>query len=62
VTDSIGRLQPTTIDYARIKREAWRNDGILVIDVDRAEGLNWADRELLRVIGDQLYGRRKRPE
>ena len=62
VTDSVGRLQATRIDYARVKREAWRNDGILVVDVDKAAGLSWADRELLRTIGDQLYGRRKRPE
>ena len=49
-------------NYLSIKREAWRKDGILVVDIDRAAGLNWADRELLRTIGDQLYGRRKRPE
>jgi hypothetical protein len=62
VTDSVGRLQATRIDYAQVKRDAWRKDRILVVEVDKAAGLSWADRELLRAIGDQLYGRRKRPE
>ena len=54
-----GRSQPTKIDYERIKREAWREEGILVIDVEAVDGLSWVDRQHLRNIGDHLYGRRQ---
>ena len=52
----LGRLQPTAIDYEKIKRWAWRENGILVVDVDTVEGLSWPDRQHLRNIGDRLYG------
>lgn len=56
--DSIGRLQGRPIDCDAIKRAAWQDDGILVVDVDGV-GLSWPDREILGRIGDGLYGRRK---
>jgi len=56
--DPLARVQPTPIDAEAIKRAAWREDGILVVAVDRATGLGWLDREFLRTIGDRLYGPR----
>ncbi len=56
---SLGRSQPSKIDYTRIKREAWRDNGILVVDVETVNGLSWIDRQHLRNIGDHLYGRRR---
>ena len=55
---SLGRSLPSKIDYAGIKRDAWRESGILVVDVETADGLSWVDRQHLRNIGDHLYGPR----
>lgn len=41
-----------------IKREGWREQGILVVSVDDAR-LAWPDRELVRQLGVKLYGRSK---
>ncbi|MCP4328385.1 MAG: hypothetical protein GY791_08115 [Alphaproteobacteria bacterium] len=54
----LGRLQPTRIDYDDIKRRAWRDSGILVVDVETVAGVSWPDRQHLRNIGDKLYGPR----
>ena len=52
----LGRLQPEPRpDPERIKREGWRDQQILVISPDD-ERLDWVERELLRRIGDRLYG------
>lgn len=55
--NSLGNWIPTHIDYQAVKREAWRDHGILVVDVATATTLSWVDRQHLRNIGDQLYGR-----
>lgn len=48
---------PKKIDPEVIKRCGWRDDGILVINLkDPNLRLSWADRELLRTLGEQLYG------
>jgi hypothetical protein len=44
-----------------IKREGWREHGVLVIDPND-ERLSWPDRELVREIGERLYGRKQRRE
>jgi len=51
---NLGRLQPKQIDAEKIKREAFKNDGILVVKVDD-ERLSWPEKELIKQIGDKIY-------
>ena len=39
-----------------VKREGWREMGVLVIATDD-QRLTWPERELVRQLGDKLYGR-----
>ena len=39
----------------QVKREGWRVRGVLVVDADD-ERLTWPERELIRQLGDRLYG------
>ena len=43
----------------QVKRDGWREQGVLAVAVDD-ERLTWPERELVRQLGDKLYG--KRPE
>ena len=53
---ALARLQPDPRpDPEQIKREGWRDQQILVISPDDAR-LDWVERELLRRIGERLYG------
>jgi hypothetical protein len=52
----LGRLQPNRPDVDVIKRDGWRNQGILVVSLDD-ERLDWIERELVKRIGERLYGR-----
>jgi len=42
-----------------VKRQGWKEQGVLVVAVDDHR-LTWPERELLRQLGEKLYG--KRPE
>ena len=42
----------------QIKREGWRVQKVLVVDADD-ERLTWPERQLIRQLGDRLYGRIK---
>ena len=53
----LGRLQPERADPEAIKREGWREQGILVISPED-ERLDWIKREFIQRIGERLYGRR----
>ena len=45
-----------------IKREGWREQRVLAVSLDDAR-LTWPERELLRQLGEKLYGdRTKRKE
>ena len=45
-----------------IKRQGWQAQRVLVIDADD-ERLTWPERELIRQLGEKLYGdRTKRKE
>lgn len=44
-------------DAEAVKRDGWRNQGILVVNADD-ERLDWTERELLKRIGNFLYGER----
>ena len=39
----------------QIKREGWREQGLLVISPED-ERLSWPERELVRQLGEKLYG------
>lgn len=57
---ALARLQPDPRPVPeQIKREGWRDQQILVISPDDAR-LDWVERELLRRIGDRLYGAKER--
>ena len=40
-----------------IKREGWRKQGVLVVDTND-DRLSWPERELVRQLGEKLYGRK----
>jgi hypothetical protein len=41
----------------QVKREGWQEQGLLAVAVDD-ERLTWPERELVRQLGDRLYGKR----
>lgn len=52
-----------------IKREGWREQGLLVVSAedqrltpDQVRGRLWPERELVRQLGERLYGRRASQE
>ena len=51
----LGRLQPETADLEVLKQRGWRDQHILVVNADD-ERLDWMERELVRQIGNRLYG------
>lgn len=52
----LGRLQGESgPDPEEIKREGWRGQRILVVS-DSDDRLDFVERELVRRIGDRLYG------
>ena len=51
---NLGRLQPKQINVEKLKREGWKNDGILVVKVDD-ERLSWPEKELIKQIGNKIY-------
>jgi hypothetical protein len=46
-------------DPEEVKRDGWREQGLLAISIDD-ERLSWPERELVRQLGEKLYG--PRPE
>lgn len=44
-------------DPDRVKRDGWREQGLLAVSVDDAR-LSWPERELVRQLGERLYGPR----
>jgi hypothetical protein len=46
-------------DPEQVKREGWREQGVLAVSADD-DRLTWPERELVRQLGERLYG--KRPE
>ncbi len=51
----LGRMQPTPVDVEATKRQGWREQHILVISHDD-ERLDFLERQLIRSIGERLYG------
>jgi hypothetical protein len=54
----LGRHQAERIDPEMEKRLGWREHGILVIAEEDAR-LTWPERELIRQLGEKLYGLRQ---
>ncbi len=46
-------------DPEQVKREGWRKQRVLAVSLDDAR-LTWPERELVRQLGERLYGRRGR--
>lgn len=44
-------------DPDRVKRDGWRDQGVLAVSIDD-ERLSWPEKELVRQLGDRLYGPR----
>ena len=43
----------------QVKKDGWRDQAVLAVSADDAR-LTWPERELVRQLGEKLYG--KRPE
>jgi len=44
-------------DVDEVKRDGWRDQGLLAVSVDDHR-LTWPERELVRQLGERLYGAR----
>ena len=44
-----------------IKRDGWREKRVLAVSIDDAR-LTWPERELIRQLGEKLYGDRNQPK
>ncbi len=44
-------------DPERVKQDGWREQGLLAVSLED-ERLTWPERELVRQLGERLYGRR----
>ena len=41
-----------------VKKDGWREHGVLAVSVDDKR-LSWPERELVRQLGERLYGKRQ---
>ena len=44
-------------DPQQVKRDGWREQGVLAVSLDD-DRLTWPERELIRQLGERLYGQR----
>lgn len=51
----LGRAQPKVTDLESVKRTGWREQHILVVS-DTDERLDFMERQLVRRIGEKLFG------
>ncbi|BAP88865.1 putative uncharacterized protein [Burkholderiales bacterium GJ-E10] len=54
----LARLQPQTTDLDALKERGWRERRVLVVGADD-ERLDFVEREIVRRIGERLYGGRR---
>ena len=54
----LGELQPLAVDAEALKRDGWREQHILVVS-ERDERLDLVEREIIRRLGERLYGGRR---
>jgi hypothetical protein len=53
---ALGRLQPQITDLDAMKERGWRDQRILVVNATD-ERLDFVEREIVRRIGERLYGK-----
>lgn len=51
----LGRMQPAPVDLDAVKQRGWQDQHILVVSKDD-ERLDFFERQLIRRIGERLYG------
>ena len=51
----LGRMQPTPVDLDAVKQRGWQDQHILVVS-ENDERLDFFERQLIRRIGERLYG------
>ena len=56
---ALARLQPQVTDLDAVKRSGWLEQNILVVNAEDAR-LDYLERELVRRIGERLYGKEGR--
>lgn len=54
----LGRMIPESLDTEEIKRRGYREDGIVVIDLNN-DKLDVIEREVIRQWAERRYGQRK---
>jgi len=42
----------------QVKRDGWQEQGMLAVSVED-DRLTWSEKELIRQLGEKLYGKRK---
>ncbi|ABK45257.1 hypothetical protein Mmc1_2764 [Magnetococcus marinus MC-1] len=55
----LARFQGSQVDVDEQKRNGWNRHGILVVSHDDNR-LSWPERELVKQLGDRLYGQNRR--
>lgn len=45
-------------DADQVKQDGWQEQGMLAVSV-KDDRLTWPERELIRQLGEKLYGKRK---
>ncbi len=50
----LGRMQPEKIDPEKLKKQGWKENGILVVNVND-DRLNWPEKEIIKQIGTKIY-------
>lgn len=53
----LGRMQPVPVDLDAVKQRGWQEQHILVVSASD-ERLDFLERQLIRQIGERLYGGR----
>lgn len=53
---TLARLQANPMDTDAIKKEAFHNDRILVVNLDEPR-LTWMEAQVVEGIGEKLFGR-----
>lgn len=51
----LGRMQPTPVDLDAVKQRGWQDQQILVV-AESDDRLDFFERQLIRRIGERLYG------
>jgi hypothetical protein len=44
-----------------VKRDGWQEQGLLAVSIDDTR-LTWPERELVKQLGEKLYGKRREPQ